>query len=561
LVPFGFSGSVLIARDGEVVLEEGYGYADQQREVPATAETVFSTGSVTKQFTAAAILKLEMDGKLSVEDPITEYLEDVPPDKQAITLHQLLTHSSGLAPFGNFFGDYEAWESRDESIARFLGEPLLFEPGTGYEYSNAGYSILAAIIEMVSGQSYEAYLREKLFLPAGMMQTGYRLPDWEHSQLAHFPEVPRGLNPEGFDTPLDVPFPFWLDLGNGEILSTVGDLFKWKEALKNHTVLDEEATEKLFQPHVSENLPGIESYYGYGWVISTSPSGTRHIWHNGGTTGGMSAEFHWYPDDELVLIVLSNALLDGPTDGAARLVYDRLQALLFDEPLVMPPAAAAPIPSSEELARLAGTYETENVASFTLLLQEGGGPIAEAQDAAALRLLVGNVSGDGEEGASTLSGAEIRSVVEGLAQGEVDAYVDLLPPGAPTDEEEQFWSGWARESSERFGEFRRAEFLGTSQYGPWRQHFVAVEFARGYQFVACIPLEQRSLFCMTDRAILIPTTRPLVAQSANELVAFSPLFENVVHLRVADADGDLPTRVIITTDDGDVVAERVDVVE
>jgi len=148
---FGFSGTLLVAKDGDIVLSKGYGVADKSRGTPMTAETVISIGSITKQFTAAAILKLEMQGKLNVDDPITKYFPIVPPDKAGITLHHLLTHTAGLdEDYGGT--DYEE-VSRDEILKRVFSRPLKWEPGKRHLYSNAGYSLLGAIVEIVSGQT------------------------------------------------------------------------------------------------------------------------------------------------------------------------------------------------------------------------------------------------------------------------------------------------------------------------------------------------------------------------------------------------------------------------
>ena len=155
---FGYSGGALAVRGKDVLLMKAYGLADRARGVPLTTGSVYSLGSITKQFTAAAILTLEMQGKLSVTDPVSKYLDGVPADKAAITLHHLLTHSSGLA------SDFSPTDfdpvGRDEYVRRAVQSSLLFKPGEGYEYSNAGYSLLAAIVEKVSGQPYEVYLTE-----------------------------------------------------------------------------------------------------------------------------------------------------------------------------------------------------------------------------------------------------------------------------------------------------------------------------------------------------------------------------------------------------------------
>ena len=167
----GFSGAVLVAKGKKVILKRGYGLADRTKSEPITENTVFNIGSLAKQFTAAAILKLEMSGKLKVQDSISKHLDGVPEDKQAITIHQLLTQTSGL-PREYSKNDYDP-ANRDEMINRVLQLKLKSLPGTAYSYSNAGYMLLAAIIERVSKQPYEQFLRDALFKPAKMSKTSF----------------------------------------------------------------------------------------------------------------------------------------------------------------------------------------------------------------------------------------------------------------------------------------------------------------------------------------------------------------------------------------------------
>lgn len=298
----GYAGAVLIAQDGEVVLSKGYGLAIREESIPYTPETVASTGSITKQFTGAAILKLEEQGKLKVTDPISKYFDNVPEDKQAITIHHLLTHSAGFP--GGIGDDFEAI-LRDDYVAKAFNRALLFTPGETYEYSNAGYSILTAIVEKLTGQSYESYVREYLFEPAGMMKTGYILPDWQEDELAH------GYLEDGEDwgSLLDQPFgedgPYWNLRGNGGILSTIEDMYKWHLALEVDGILSETSKEKLYTPFVDEG--GGESFYGYGWVVMDSPmsEGTL-ITHNGGN-GIFHADFLRFVDDDVVIYLNSSA--------------------------------------------------------------------------------------------------------------------------------------------------------------------------------------------------------------------------------------------------------------
>ena len=177
----GFSGAVLIAVDGKTVLNKGYGLANKNQEIPNSPETVFDIGSVTKQFTAAAILKLTQQNKLSVSDPLSRFFPKLPDDKKKITLHHLLTHSAGLVDtIGD--GDFDHIP-RDQFFKHLFKTKLLFEPGKKHRYSNAGYSILGRVIELASGQDYETFLYEQLFKPAGMQQTGYLRPQWEDQKL------------------------------------------------------------------------------------------------------------------------------------------------------------------------------------------------------------------------------------------------------------------------------------------------------------------------------------------------------------------------------------------
>src|SRR4029077_12786787 len=187
------------------------------------ADTVFSVGSITKQFTAAAILKLEMQGKLHVEDAIGKYLANVPDDKRAITLHRLLTHTAGLE--SDFAGDYDP-VSRDEYVKRILASKLRTKPGEVFFYANSGYSLLGAIVEIASGMPYEKYLRDNLFLPAGMKDTGYKLPNWPATRVAvgyHDGKRWGRLT----EKPWAGDGPYWALRANGGIHSTLDAMLPW----------------------------------------------------------------------------------------------------------------------------------------------------------------------------------------------------------------------------------------------------------------------------------------------------------------------------------------------
>jgi CubicO group peptidase (beta-lactamase class C family) len=273
-VPTGAALTVLAARDRKIAYHHGFGPADKT----TGGDTVYDIGSVTKQFTAAAVLTLEMTGKLSISDRIGSILHGIRPDKGGITLHHLLTHTSGLI---DTLGDDYAPLSRQAFLEAVSASKLSWAPGAGYRYSNVGYAMLAVVIEHVSGVSYETYLAEHLFSPAGMTDTGYLLPRWNADRVAMQYDA-RG-RPKG--KPNSLPWaadgPYWNLRGNGGLLSTAPDLFRWHVALDGTQILSTRMKQRMFSPHVREEPDG-DTYYGYGWVLAQDNDGRRIAWHNGG---------------------------------------------------------------------------------------------------------------------------------------------------------------------------------------------------------------------------------------------------------------------------------------
>lgn len=319
----GYAGSLVVDAGGQLVLAEGYGSADREAGTPVTVDTVFDIGSVTKQFTAAAILKLEAQGRLAVGDPISRFFANVPEDKEGVTLHQLLTHTAG---FREGLGDDYQPISREAYLDLALRTPLAHPPGEVHRYSNVGYSLLAAVIELVTGQPYEVYLRENLFQPAGMAHTGYVLPEWQDDRLAHGYTTASGRTKDR-GTPLDYPFaedgPFWNLRGNGGILSTAADMYRWHQALRGDAVLSDASKKKLFTPHVAEGYEQ-ESYYGYGWVIVPTPVGTLQT-HNGGN-GIFFADIYRFVDADAFIFITSST---GERNNATE-VSQKVAALVFE---------------------------------------------------------------------------------------------------------------------------------------------------------------------------------------------------------------------------------------
>lgn len=297
----GFNGSVLVENDGKLILSEGYGFCNVERQIKNSPATIFDIGSVTKQFTAAAILKLEMESRLSTNDKISVFFEDVPADKADITIHDLLRHQSGLVSV--IGGDYEKID-RKEFLEKVFSSPLRFEPGTRYSYSNIGYSLLALIIEKVSSEDYETYLYENLWKPAHMETTGYTRPRFDTSMIATGYDMDNNAWGKPTDKEWDKTSPYLHLKGNGGILSTVEDLYRWHRALMTEKILSREAKQKLYHPELRSD-ESQSSYYAYGWDVSQTSRNTTRVWHNG-TNRIFYADFMRFIDEGVVLIMLSN---------------------------------------------------------------------------------------------------------------------------------------------------------------------------------------------------------------------------------------------------------------
>ncbi len=326
---FGFSGAVLLAYKGEIILQKGYGFADRARELPVGSDTAFAVASITKTFTAAAALKLEQQGKLKTDDSIVKYFAQVPADKQAITIHQLLTHTSGIPD------QYAAagLKDRDQAIREILETPLVSPPGAKFNYSNDGYNLLAAIVEIVSGMKFQDFVRRELLIPAGMTGTGF----WGETNFLPENRIAHNYN---MDTDSGAPQfidASWADRGSSDMITTVEDLYRWHLALGQFKILPQQLVEKAYSPFAKRDT---DWYYGYGWHHIITPRGTRDIYHGGGDyPRGVTAEFHRYMDEDIVTIGISNSMLDDA--GLISIARDAFRAVLFGgEASVAPPAAA-----------------------------------------------------------------------------------------------------------------------------------------------------------------------------------------------------------------------------
>lgn len=310
-----FQGSVLVAKDDRVLLARGYGWKDREFQEKNTPNTRFFIGSLTKQFTAAAILQLRDEGKLSLDDLIARHLTDYPKaTANRVTIRQLLTHTAGIP---NYTEAPEVLINRTREVSPqtlldvFKNRPLDFEPGTSFHYSNSGYIILGAIIEKLSGQSYEAYLHSHLLKPIGMFNSGYARRE------AAIPERATGYTLDANDSVVAaMPVAFSVLHTAGALYSTTYDLLEWDRALRKGEILSRDAIKTM--------LDDTEYGYAAGWYVD-SLYGRTHTCHGGFLDGYVSTIDRW-PDDDLCIIILSNqdeAPVAKMARAMAAIVFDR----------------------------------------------------------------------------------------------------------------------------------------------------------------------------------------------------------------------------------------------
>ncbi len=288
-----FSGSALVVREGKVILRAAYGPANAEHNIANTPETRFRIGSITKQFTATAIMQLRERGKLKLEDTLDKYFTPCPEPWKKVSVHHLLTHTSGIP---SYTSDAELMKKMalnlplDGLIATFRDKALEFEPGSKFVYNNSGYALLGATIEKVSGLSYEEYLRLNIFEPAGMKNTGY---DRFENVI---PNRASGYVREG-GTLKHAPYmSMSLPFSAGALYSTVDDLRLWDEALATDKLLPRAALEKMYTPVLNK--------CGYGWFVEPK-DGRRSIYHQGGINGFNSTIVR-FPAEKTLVVALSN---------------------------------------------------------------------------------------------------------------------------------------------------------------------------------------------------------------------------------------------------------------
>ncbi len=293
-----FSGSVLIAKNGQVLLSKGYSMADWDDQVPNTPHIKFYLGSTTKQFTAMAILLLQERDKLHVHDSLCSYIPHCPAAWQPLTIHEVLTHTSGIPQLNISDSSYtslQAW------IDSFDDVPLSFTPGSQYSYCSICYQILGYVVEQASGEPYSTFLQQAIFDPLHMRNTGF---DTHYASLPDHAIGYASWQVKDISITWDVASQWSFLFGSGLLYSTVEDLYRWDQALYTHTLVSQQTMDQAFTSYATSEFAG--SGYGYGWFIAEAPVPEhRLIWHYG-AIAGFRTYIGRYIDDRITIIVLSN---------------------------------------------------------------------------------------------------------------------------------------------------------------------------------------------------------------------------------------------------------------
>lgn len=530
---YGFSGTVLLAKDGKIILNRGYGLANRESNVPNRVDTVFAIGSLTKQFTAAAILQLEAKGKLNTKDTVSKYLGEFPQDKAGITIHHLLTHTSGLISDGA--NARLPLEQRDEYIQAVKGTKLKSAPGEKFNYSNVGYNLLAAIVEKVSGMTFEDYIDLHLFKPAGMKSTGFiGKRSWSAAMIAAGYE-PAAIGSGSVSRAETPQASKWDDRGAGGVLSTTGDLYNWYRALEGTRILPAESKQRLYTPFLND--------YAYGWEIKKTKQGTPAIQH-GGDVPGFQSWYARFPAEKILIVTLINNRMRWRT-----LLANTLTSAAFGQVYEIPPPLITM--DTAALERYAGAYELPTGGTVQAWLSDGAFFIgAEGQDAVDL------LTRASEKDAALYQSLNVRvaGMIEKFRRKDFSSLHQFAGTAQPTEyavEFQRWWEAFVQTN----GEVKSSQILGTARSRTGHAvTFARVEFERGTKVLRLLWFNDK----LSGHGTGVP--RPAVSQylpeSPTRFTSFDILTSQLTHIGF---DIDASGRVIsmrLPTANGNIVASK-----
>lgn len=347
----GFGGAVLIMKGGTPLAAKGYGFANAETKVPIKADTKFRIGSITKQFTAAMVLMLQEDGKLNVQDPVCKYLDPCPEAWKPVTLHHLLSMTSGITSITSLPNWRTELRFKDlspaEVVAQVAALPLKAAPGEVYEYSNTNYIVLGSIIEKLSGKSYEQVLNERIINPLGLKNTG--LDDGKKQLTNSASGYTMEKNSAAKADPVSIITPF----SAGAMYSTTEDLYTWQSALLDGRVFKKkESLDAMLTPN--------KNNYAYGLIVLTDRKNRKRVTHGGGIEGFLS-DAVYFPEEKLFIAALTNN-----DRGAVGEVMAALDAIAAGEPYTLPKKRVAIKIDPAVLDTYVGEYQLGPVMTFKI---------------------------------------------------------------------------------------------------------------------------------------------------------------------------------------------------
>lgn len=356
--------AILIAKKGKIVYKKAFGSANLELNVPLEPDMIFQIGSITKQFTAVAILQLVEQGRISLQESVQKYIPDFPFKGYTITIENLLTHTSGIKDFMSINHPGQnvlRWDfTPQQLIDHFKNEPLEFKPCSKYNYTNSGYVLLGRIIEIASGKSYHGYLLENVIQKAGLKNTFFANADTVISK-----RVSSYTRDRGFYDNADY-FSISFGYGCGDLLSTIADLFKWNTALLNGNLIRKETLEKAFTPYKLSD--GTNTTYGYGWFID-NVGGVKRI-HHEGQIRGFVAEEKYYPADDIFVATIANVKSpEDKTDFSNKRykLYEDIALLAIGKQLQTSIAV-----TSDVLDKYIGVYQLTTAKQRTITISKEG---------------------------------------------------------------------------------------------------------------------------------------------------------------------------------------------
>ena len=364
-----FSGTVLIAKKGTVLLDKGYGYSNVGARTPNTENTIYQIGSNTKQFTAEVIVQLDSKGRLGIEDKVSKYMPGFT-DGDQVSLKNLLTHTSGIYNYTKetefTIAHPEKAVSHETILATFKNKPLEFTPGSKFEYSNSNYYLLGCIIEKITGMRYETEVRRNIFNVCGMTHSGF---DFTHlrdpNKATGYYYIQSGKNMEAPITDSSISY------AAGAIYSTVGDLYKWHQALHTYKLLPKDWQSLPYKP--------FKNHYAFGWSIDKI-DGKEYMTHTGGISGFTSYELRSDPED-IFIVILENNMKPGVDNEA---IGKSLLKCLNDPNYKLPTDKSVAV-KADVLQAYAGTYQVN--ADFAITIRANGNELtAQATNQSEIRL-------------------------------------------------------------------------------------------------------------------------------------------------------------------------------